>query len=405
MLVQSGAVMRRPDALVIGAGAIGASVAHHLAKRGLSVQVVEAAGIASGATGASEGLVGSIAKRKSGPVTDIVVKSFAMFPDLVGELGASIEFCRKPGLMVVQDEGHVDLLKRFADKRRRQGLRIEWLNRKDALEAEPLLSPQIAGALITPDQGAVNPMQLAYAFLRAGRRNGVEITIPARATEVKRHGDAITEVVTTAGTFSAGLVINAAGAAAQQFAALCGTRLEITPKRAQMLASEALPAETLRNTIYAGANVVAGLDPVSLEFEDMPADETRRRAELENPWQLSSFTQTANGNLLFCGGFGFVGPTREADPVTLATMMRNIAAVIPSFSSLRILRGWAGLEPCTPSNLPAIGFAPELSNFVLAAGHGNAGVMMSPFTGQMVADAILQSRVPASSDAPMCTYQ
>ena len=51
-----------------------------LAKSGLSVQVVEADGIASGATGAAEGLVGSIAKRKSGPVTDIVVKSFAMFP-------------------------------------------------------------------------------------------------------------------------------------------------------------------------------------------------------------------------------------------------------------------------------------------------------------------------------------
>ena len=111
----------------------------------------------------------------------------------------------------------------------------------------------------------------------------------------------------------------------------------------------------------------------------------------ENPWQLSSFTQTVNGNVLFCGGFGFVGPTRKADPVTIATMMRNIAEIIPSFSSLRILRGWAGLEPCTPSNLPAIGFAPDLSNFVLAAGHGNAGVMMSPFTGQMVSDAIFQS--------------
>ena len=397
--------MQRPDALVIGAGAIGASVAHHLAKRGLSVQVVEAHGIASGATGAAEGLVGSVAKRKSGPVTDIVVKSFAMFPDLVEEFGTAIEFCRKPGLMVIQDERHVDLLKRFAKKRRGEGLRIEWLDRKDALEAEPLLSPRIAGALITPDQGAVNPMQLAFAYLRAARKNGTEITIPARVTELKRRGDVVTEVVTTAGSYSAGLVINAAGAAADQVAALGGTRLEITPKRAHMIVSESLPAGTLRNTIYAGANVVAGLDPISLEFEDMPADEARRRAELDNPWQLSSFTQTANGNILFCGGFGFVGPTRKADPVTIATMMRNIAAAIPSLSSLRILRGWAGLEPCTPSNLPAIGFAPGLSNFVFAAGHGNAGVMMSPLTGQIVADAVFQSPMPASSDTTIRAYQ
>ena len=396
--------MLRPDAIVIGAGAIGAAVAHQLTKRGLSVQVLEADGVASGATGAAEGLVGSVAKRKSGPVTDIVVKSFAMFPDLVEELGGSIEFCRRPGLMVVQDESHVDLLKRFAEKRRREGLRIEWLDRNDALEAEPLLSPRIVGALITPDQGTVNPINLAFAYLRAARKNGAEITIPARVTELKRRGNTITEVVTTAGTYTAGIVINAAGAAAEQVAALCGSRLEIIPKRAQMIVSEAIPGGTLRNTIYAGANVVAGLDPISLEFEDMPADETLRHAELQNPWQLSSFTQTVNGNVLFCGGFGFVGPTRKADPVTIATMMRNIAEVIPSFASLRILRGWAGLEPCTPSNLPAIGFAPGLSNFVIAAGHGNAGVMMSPFTGQMVSDAIFQSEIAASGTL-VCLYQ
>jgi sarcosine oxidase subunit beta len=390
--------MPRPDAIVIGAGAIGASTAYHLARRGLSIQVIEADGIASGATGAAEGLVGSVAKRKSGPVTDIVVKSFAMFPNLVEEFGTSIEFCRKPGLMVVQDESHVDLLKRFAQKRRGEGLHIEWLDRKDALEAEPLLSPRIAGALIMPNQGAINPMQLAFAYLRAAKKNGTEITIPARVTKLKRRGDTITDVVTTAGSFSAGLVVNAAGANAEEIAKLCSARLEIMPKRAQMIVSEALPASTLRNTIYAGANVVAGLDPRSLEFEDMPADEARRRAELENPWQLSSFTQTVNGNILFCGGFGFIGPTRNVDPVTVATMMRNIAEIIPSFSWLRILRGWAGLEPCTPSNLPAIGFAPELRNFVLAAGHGNAGVMMSPFTGQMVADAIFQSCAPASAN-------
>jgi sarcosine oxidase subunit beta len=390
--------MQRPDAIVIGAGAIGASAAYHLAKRGLSVRVLDADGIASGATGAAEGLVGSVAKRKSGPVTDIVVKSFAMFPDLMTDLGDSIEFCRKPGLMVIQDERHVPLLKRFAQKRQSEGLHIEWLDRKNALDAEPLLSPDIVGALITPDQGAVNPMQLAYAFLRAACKNRAEITIPACVTGFKRRGDTIEQVVTTAGSFSAGLVVNAAGVGAEGVAALCGTQLEITPKRAQMIVSEELPLGKLRNTIYAGANVVAGLDPVSLEFEDMPADEKRRREELENPWQLSSFTQTANGNLLFCGGFGFVGPTRAVDPSAVAAMMRNIASVIPSFSSLRILRGWAGLEPCTPSNLPAIGFAPGLSNFVLAAGHGNAGVMMSPFTGEMIVDEVFQARTTISGE-------
>ena len=383
--------MPQPDALIIGAGAIGASTAYQLAKAGFSVRVLEGAGIAAGATGAAEGLVGSIAKRKSGPVTDIVVKSFAMFPDLVDEIGASIEFTRKPGLMVVQDERHVDLLKRFACKRQAEGLRIEWLDRNDALAAEPLLSKNVVGALMTPDQGAVNPMQLTFAYLRAARARGAKIEVPTSVVELKLRGQSITEVVTTAGSFSAGLIVNTAGAASGRVAALAGARLDIVPKRAQMIVSEALPAGTLRNTVYAGANVVAGLDPATLEFEDMPADEERRRAELADPWQLSSFTQVASGNILFCGGFGFVGETCTVDPTTIVAMMRNIATIIPSFSSLRILRGWANLEPCTPSNLPVIGLASGFENFYFAAGHGNAGVMMSPFTGRMIADSVLSS--------------
>src|SRR5579871_3293157 len=99
--------MRQPDALIIGAGAVGASAAYHLAQAGLSVCIVEAEGVASGATGAAEGLVGSVAKRKSGPVTEIVVKSFAMLPAIVEELGSKVEFCVKPGLLVVQKEGDV----------------------------------------------------------------------------------------------------------------------------------------------------------------------------------------------------------------------------------------------------------------------------------------------------------
>jgi sarcosine oxidase subunit beta len=391
--------MPQNDAIIIGAGAVGASAAYYLAQAGLSVRVVDAEGVASGATGASEGLVGSIAKRKSGPVTDMVVKSFAMFPELAETLGAKIEFCVKPGLLVVENENDVDLLKRFATKRRAEGLRIDWLDRCDVLDIEPLLSPKIAGALITHDQGAVNPMQLAFGYLRAAKLKRARVEIPARVIELRQRGGVITEVVTTAGTFAPGLVINAAGASAGDVAALGGSHLEIAPKRAQMVVSEALPAGTLRHTIYAGANVVAGLDPDTLEFEDMPADEERRRAEIENPWQLSSFTQTANGNILFCGGFGFVGPTCAADPFIIAAIIRNIAEIIPSFRSLRMLRGWAGLEPCTPSNVPTIGHLDGPSNFLHTAGHGNAGVMMSPFTGRRIADVIL-SPLSASNCIP-----
>lgn len=389
--------MPKPDVIVIGAGAIGASVAYQAAKRGLSVHVLEAEGIAAGATGASEGLVGSIAKRKSGPVTDIVVKSFGMFGELAEEIDIDFEYQDKPGLMVVTEQDHVDVLKRFVAKRRAEALEIEWLDRQEALEAEPVLGPKTLGAVWTPRQGSVNPMKLAFGYLRAARRLGARVSIPARVTGFEFAGRAIRRVRTTAGDFSSGTVVNAAGVSAPEVAGACGAALDIVPKRAQMLVSEALPKGMLRNTVYAGTNVVAGLNPRTLDFEDMPSDEGHRETERESAWQLSSFTQTANGNILFCGGFGFSGDSKAARPRDLMAMMRNIATLASALADVRILRGWAGLEPCTRDNVPAIGRSAEVENLVHAAGHGNAGVMMSPYTGSMVAEEIVGASAARTS--------
>ena len=389
--------MPKSDVIVIGAGAIGASVAYQAAKRGLSVHVLEAEGIAAGATGASEGLVGSIAKRKSGPVTDIVVKSFGMFGELAEEIDIDFEYQDKPGLMVVTEQDHVEVLKRFVAKRRAEALEIEWLDRREALEVEPVLGPKTLGAVWTPRQGSVNPMKLAFGYLRAARRLGARVSIPARVTGFEFAGRAIRRVRTTAGDFSAGTVVNAAGVSAPEVAGACGAALEIVPKRAQMLVSEALPKGMLRNTVYAGTKVVAGLNPRTLDFEDMPSDEGHREVERECAWQLSSFTQTANGNILFCGGFGFSGDSKAARPRDLLAMMCNIAALAPTLADVRILRGWAGLEPCTRDNVPAIGRSAEVENLVHAAGHGNAGVMMSPYTGSMVAEEIVGASAARTS--------
>lgn len=380
--------MPHPDALVIGAGVIGAAVAYYLAKNGGKVIVVEGAGVASGASGAAEGIVGSITKRKTGPVTDMVVASFAMFPGLEDELGAEIEFVRKPGIMVVFDEDHVPLLKRVVERRQGAGLSIEWLDERAVHEAEPLLNDEVIGGVYTPAQGLVNSIRLTHGYLAAAKRLGAEVVTGAAVTNFERSGQRINAVVAGAERIPSGVVINAAGCGAGDVARFADSKFEIEPKRAQMLISEAITPGLLRNTIYCAENITAGLDPNTLEFEDMPADHERREAELLNPWKLSSFTQTVTGQILFCGGFGFVGNKRSVDPDTVMAMVQNVTEVIPAFSDLRIIRAWAGLEPCTLTNLPSIGKAGSCDNFYVAAGHGNAGVMMSPYTGKALADLV-----------------
>ena len=396
------------DAIVVGAGAIGAAAAFHLARSGLSVCIIDAHGVASGATGAAEGIVGSVAKRKAGPVTEIVTRSFSALQTLAEELGSPLEFVSKPGLMVVTDEADAQVLRAFVDKRKREDIEISWLDRSESLALEPGLNPAIVGAVYTPAQGIVNPIQLAHAFLAAARRFGAQVQIPARVTDVERRGARVQNIETTAGRLSCSMVVNAAGSAAGALAALAGSSIVITPKRAQMLVSEALPVGALRNTIYSGAVVAAGLNRNTLDFEDVPSDDRQRSAEAASHWQLSSFTQTARGTVLFCGGFGFDDEAGVGvDPRALIAIARNIAELIPGYQGVRIIRAWAGLEPCTPNNLPVIGRSREVENLYHATGHGNAGVMMSPHTGALIADlvvdrpnAILSALERASNEAP-----
>ena len=84
-----------------------------------------------------------------------------------------------------------------------------------------------------------------------------------------------------------------------------------------MLVSEGLPVGALRNTIYCGAVVAAGLNRKTLDFEDVPSDDRQRSAEVTSHWQLSSFTQTARGTVLFCGGFGLDEGSVDVDPRAL----------------------------------------------------------------------------------------
>lgn len=380
--------MKAPDAVVIGAGVIGAATAYVLSCHGLRVRVIEAAHVGAGASGAAEGLVGSITKRKAGPVTQLVIESFRAFPGLAEELGVDVEFVPKPGLMAIVDEADLPTLARFVERKRAAGLAIELLDAKAARAAEPLLAEDVVGAIYTPHQGMVNPLRLARAYLAAAGRLGATVTTGLPATGFAIKGSRVAAVATPDGAIPCALAVNAAGSAAERVAALAGTAAPILAKRAQMLVSAEIAPGTLRNAVYCAGGMVSGLHPVTLEFEDAPADERARVEELHRPWQLSSFAATARGNVLFCGGFGFAGTTTAVDPRAVGAIAANAGRIVPAFRSLRVLRAWAQLEPCTPDNAPIVGRAPELDNFYQAAGHGNAGVMMSPFTGRILGDLI-----------------
>ncbi len=380
--------MPSPDALVIGAGAVGAATAYELAKAGYRVLVLEQSGIASGATGASEGMVHSFAKRPLGLETTLGIESYAMFPRLLEELGVDFEFFPKPRIIVIDDERHIDIMERWAAKKRAAGLQEELLDDKAVHDVEPLLGERIVGGVYTPTQGVVNPMLLTRGYLTAVLRLGGEVANYEPVVGIDREGDRVVAVRSPKRRVTPGLVVNAAGIGAEAIAQMVGITVTIVPKRAHMLVSEVIPPDTFRCAVSCSRNVIAGLNPTTLQYEDNPGETAAREAGGFSAWQLSSFTSVRNGNMLFCGGFAFAGLDKSVDPKVVTAMSANIRHIVPAFGALRIVRAWAGLEPCTADNNLILGPTRSLRNFYFAAGHGNAGIMMSPATGVVLRELI-----------------
>ncbi|MGH0028791.1 MAG: NAD(P)/FAD-dependent oxidoreductase, partial [Myxococcota bacterium] len=101
-----------------------------------------------------------------------------------------------------------------------------------------------------------------------------------------------------------------------------------------------------------------------------------------------------------------VGATEERvgfdDRVTaegVAALLRDAFALAPSLADRAFLEAWSGLRPATPDGLPIIGPAPGLPGLLLACGHYRNGVMLSPVTGELVADLVHGRPLPDDAAA------
>ena len=219
------------DVIVVGGGIMGCSVAWQLAKKNKRVLVIERRDVASGAAGATDGVVGYHTK-KPGPQMDLAVQSIAMFETLGEQLGQDIEYgLRCGGLQPVEDKMQWDILSEIVEKQRESGVDIRMISADEACALEPQLSRDIYGALYSPTGGKVNPLRLTMGYANAARRLGAQFMTETTVTGFAIENGRVTGVHTDKGDFAADVVVNAGGAWAGKIAALAGLDLPITPRK------------------------------------------------------------------------------------------------------------------------------------------------------------------------------
>ena len=198
-----------------------------------------------------------------------------------------------------------------------------------------------------------------------------------RSSSSSRSGTASRDaaVTTPQGLIGTETVVNAAGIYAPEIGKMVGLDIPITPRRGQLLVTEALPAFLTRCLLSAGY-IAAKYDPGLTEGET---------------WGIS-VEQTGNGNVLLGSTREFVGFDKRTTPDAVKRIASETTRIIPRLKDAHVIRAFAGLRPYTSDGLPILGKVSSLEGFVMAAGHEGDGIALSPITGQVIAELIVDGK-------------
>lgn len=222
------------DAIVIGAGVVGCSVAQRLAQYGGRFVVVDQADdVSQGASKANSGIVHAGYDAVPGSEkARLNVKGAALYPQLCRGLG--IAYGRPGALVLAFDKGQRAVLERLlrqAEENGVPGCRI--VGREEALGMEPRINPQVCCALHAPGSGLVSPYELTCALADSAALNGTDFLLYTRV-ETLVHSEAGWEVRTDRGTLRTRAVVNCAGIGAGRLHNRISSReIRLIPRRGQ----------------------------------------------------------------------------------------------------------------------------------------------------------------------------
>ncbi len=353
--------IHKTEVVVVGAGAVGCSIAYWLAKRGKDVTLVDKEGPGAGTSTANFGLVRASIKEPH-TYMELNLRSSWLWPKMVEELGEDVDLRQGGGLKLCLTEEQYAKFEAVLERQRRSPLfEGKMISPQEARELQPGISDDIVGAVWSPHDGDCNPIKWVYALARGCKRLGVKVMTDTEVTGFDLDDDnRVTGVFTTQGRIDATYAVNAAGPWAAQVAEMVGVTIGLYPQRGQILVSE--PAPMICPT------------PMSLV-----------RQEPHGQFFMGTTTED-------------VGFDRSTTAEAAQKISQNAIRMVPYIKKLSIVRHFAGLRPMPRDGVPFLGPIPHVPGYYIAVGH--SGITLSPIHGKIISDLI----VDGETDIPIEDY-
>ncbi|MEO0752829.1 MAG: FAD-dependent oxidoreductase, partial [Pseudomonadota bacterium] len=291
--------------VIIGGGAIGLSIAYHLAQRGVEdIVLLERNQLTSGTSWHAAGIVGPL--RATPNMTRLASYALELFPKLETETGLSTGYKRTGGYWLARRPERMDELHRIADLGVTQGLTPRVIETSDVRMPGLDLGAH-AGALYVPEDGNVSPVDLCMAYARGAKTGGVDIREGVEVTGLLTQDGRATGVALADGTqVLADTVILATGAWSRELAATAGVPLPLQAVEHMYVVTEPMadlpdPVPVIRDLdlgIYikgdAGKLVIGGFEPNAKCWDPYGIEGNRPFLELPEDWdQFAPFMEAA----------------------------------------------------------------------------------------------------------------
>ncbi len=336
--------MKTWDAVIIGGGIIGVSLALELRHHGANVLVVERSIPGREASYAAAGMLADCDPATPAQLRDLAVASARLYPEFVHQLedesGLHVDLRSDGTILFTHTAGAAS--------------GVIPMTPEETAQLEPELS--YAAPAVFLSERSVDPRALMSAALKAAKHRGIEVASGAPARELLIESGRVAGVRAGKTHFNAPVVVNCAGAWAGQIAP---QPIPTRPIKGQMLALVARRG-LLRHVVRAP------------EFYLVPR---------------------SDGRILVGSTEEEAGFDKHLSADTIHRFHQAAASLVAELGQAKILEAWAGLRPGTPDGLPILGRG-AIDGYFVACGHFRNGILLAPVTA-LVMTQIVRGQTPS----------
>ncbi|MFI5014586.1 MAG: FAD-dependent oxidoreductase [Hyphomicrobiales bacterium] len=367
---------QRAEAVIIGGGIVGCSLAYHLTLRGMTdVVLLERKQLTCGTTWHAAGLIGQL--RATHNLTRLAQYTAELYASLERETGQATGFRRIGSLALATNAERFEELKRGASMARCFGLEVDVLTPGQAGEYWPLMTTEdLVGAVYLPKDGQTNPVDTAQALAKGARSRGARIFENVKVEAIMLEDGRAKGVRSSSGEIAAKVVVNCAGMWARDLGASAGAAIPLHAAEHFYIVTEAIAG------LPPHLPVLRDADACTYFKEDAGKLLVGWFEPVAKPWGMDAIPDSFSFDQL-------PEDLAHIEPLLGAAIRR-----VPALGEAGIKLFFNGPESFTPDDRYLIGETPEVRGLFVAAGFNSIGIQSAGGAGKVLADWIVDGHPP-----------